>query len=56
MENLSSQNNDSYIIFDAGCGIWEAEPFDSSIDWHNDEWRGTKEEAEKEAEKRTNGF
>jgi len=35
----------TYIAFDAGCDIWEVELFDSSIDWHKEEFNGTFAEA-----------
>ena len=39
----------TYITYDAGCNIWEVEPFDSTIDWHNDEYQGTYAECKREA-------
>lgn len=35
-----------YIAYNAGCGIWEAEPFDKNIDWHNEVYKGTKSQCE----------
>ncbi len=35
-----------YIVYDAGCYIWVVEPFDASIEWHKDEFQGTKEDCE----------
>ena len=40
--------NIEFIAYDAGCGIWEIEPFDSSVDWHSNEYRGTKKECNAE--------
>jgi len=28
--------NDKYITFHAGCGIWEIAKFDEAIEWHHD--------------------
>ena len=44
----------TYITYDAGCNIWEVEPFDSKIDWHNDEYQGTYTECRKEANHQMN--
>ena len=42
----------TYITYNAGrphYPLWEVERFDSSIDWHRDEFRGTYAECKKEA-------
>lgn len=38
-----------HITFHAGCGVWDVQPFDDKIEWHNDEYRGTYSECKKEA-------
>jgi hypothetical protein len=40
-----------YITYNAGCGIWEIETFNETIDWHHNEFQGTKMECKKEASK-----
>ena len=40
--------NDLYIAFNAGCGIWEVERFNPSIEWHHSEYQGTKSECKRE--------
>jgi hypothetical protein len=39
----------TYITYNAGCNIWTVEEFNATIDWHNNEYQGTKAECEKEA-------
>ena len=44
----------TYITYDAGCNIWEVEPFDSTVNWHNDEYQGTFKECNAEAKSQMN--
>lgn len=39
-----------YVTYDAGCNIWVVEPFNEKIEWHKNEYIGTKSQCEKEAE------
>ena len=36
----------NYIAYNGGCSIWVTEKFNNAIDWHNSEFKGTKEECE----------
>ncbi len=46
----------TYISYNAGCDIWIVEDFNSKIDWHNHEFKGTKTECQKEANYQMKGF
>ena len=46
----------TYITYNAGCDIWEVEPFDETIDWHNKVYQGTLEECNEEAKLRMNNI
>ena len=37
-----------FIAYNAGCDIWELEPFNPSIEWHNKEYIGTYKECKNE--------
>ena len=39
----------TYIVFDAGCNIWEVKRFNPAIDWHNEQFKGTYKECTDEA-------
>ncbi len=41
---------ENYIAYNAGCGIWEVEKYDSSILWHEKEYRGTKNDCKDKVE------
>lgn len=40
----------TFICYDAGCDIFEVEPFNPEIEWHKNEFQGTYEECLKEKE------
>jgi len=44
----------TYISFNAGCDIWEVEPFDATIDWHKVEFQGTLKECNTEVKSQMN--
>lgn len=35
-----------YISYNAGCNTWITELFDSSIEWHNNEYQGNKKQCD----------
>ena len=39
----------TYITFNSGCNIWEVEQFDSTIEWHKNEFKGSYKECKKKA-------
>ena len=43
-----------YIAYDAGSNIWEVEKYNESVDWHKDQYTGTKKECEAEAQRQMN--
>jgi len=46
----------TFITYNAGENIWSIEPFDSKIDWHHKEFRGTFSECRQEADSKMNKF
>ncbi len=40
----------TYICYNAGCDIYEIEPFNPNIDWHLTEFQGTYSECVSEKE------
>lgn len=40
----------TYIAYNAGCNIWEIEPYDKNTDWHNKEFQGTKKDCERKVQ------
>jgi hypothetical protein len=47
--NTIQKKKTLYIAYNAGCNIWEVEPFNPNIEWHKQEYQGTKEDCEKYA-------
>tara|TARA_R110002167_G_scaffold81296_5_gene222704 strand:- start:2391 stop:2600 length:210 start_codon:yes stop_codon:yes gene_type:complete len=41
----------SFITYNAGENIWEVEPFNSKIEWHNNEFKGSYEDCIEESER-----